>query len=199
MRTGTTTAGSALTALLTITLASSQSLAQERSADERIRRLEEQVAELRVELTWLQRSVRNDKFVAALDGHWTQQTHKRRGIAVNETEEVIWQLKPDLAYQWVLSPEPPRWTLGVMDVDTAHDPVWVNFRRDRFGDGVKVIPGIIKIEDGQVYLALRENAECDPHPEDEYAERPASFVSTAKNGVSVFVLERRESRQSCNY
>ena len=86
------------------------------------------------------------------------------------------------------------WTLGAMDVDATHDPAWVNFRRDRFGDGVKVIPGIIKIEDGQVHLALREDAKCKPHPEDEYSERPTAFISTAENGVSVFVLERRESR-----
>ena len=86
------------------------------------------------------------------------------------------------------------WTLGTMDVDATHDPAWVNFRRDRFGDGTKVVPGIIKIENGKVHLALREDAQCEPHPQDQYAERPSAFVSTAENGVTLFVLEPHRSR-----
>ena len=181
----------ALAAFLTALLASSQVVAQEQRVDDRIRALEEQVSDLRAELEQLQRIVRNDKLVAGLDGLWTQKTCTRRGIAVHEAEDVIWQLTPRHAYQWILSPEPPKWTLGAMDVDATHDPAWVNFRRDRFGDGVKVIPGIIAIQNGMVLLALREDVKCDPHPDNEYIERPTSFASTAENGVTVFVLERQ--------
>lgn len=194
MNTQRPTTSLALAAFLTLSLASSHAPAQEQRVGERIRILEDQVTDLRAELTQLQRIVRNDKLIAELDGQWTQKTCIRRGIVVNEAEDVIWQLKPRQAYQWILSPEPPKWTLGAMDVDATHEPAWVNFRRDRFGDGVKVIPGIVKIKNGLVHLALREDVKCEPHPENEYIERPASFTSTAENGVSVFVLEHQESR-----
>ena len=174
-----------------LSLPTSVSLAQTKGADGRIARLEEQVADLATKLNQLEKTVLGDKLIANLDGIWEQSSHTRHGQTVRETEDVIWQLKPGNSWQWILSPEPPRWTLGAMDLDATKDPIWVNFRRDRHGDGVRVIPGIIKVEDDRVYLALIETAKCAPHPHDEYAERPTSFESTKSNKVSVFVLHRQ--------
>lgn len=171
----------------------SQALAQDRDA-ERIRVLEQQVAELAAQLEQLERTVLNEKLIARLDGVWHQRSHTRDGVLVKMSEKVIWQLKPTNSYQWILSPEPPMWTLGTMDLDATKDPAWITFRRELHGDGVRVIPGIIKFEGGHVHLALQVKAECSPRPDDEYPERPTSFISTKDNGVSLFDLERSTAK-----
>ena len=179
-----------LAAIAAFALLTPPSVAQDKDTEERIRQLEKQVAELTAKLAQLERTMLGDKLVTKLHGHWDQKSYTCRGKVVRLTDEAIWQLKPEHSYHWVLEPEPPVWILGKMDVDATKKPAWINFRRDRFGDGVRVVPGIVKVVDGRVYLALRENTKCVPHPKDEYPERPTSFESTKENGVSVFVLER---------
>jgi hypothetical protein len=190
-----TTSSMTLVAILALSTLTPPSQAQDKDADTRIQALEKQVAELTARLAQLEKTMLGDKLVAKLHGHWDQRSYTCRGKVVTLTDDAIWQLKPEHSYHWILSPEPPRWTLGTMDVDATKEPAWINFRRDRFGDGVRVVPGIVRIVDGRVHLALRENTKCDPHPKDEYPERPTSFESTKENGVSVFVLERPSKKQ----
>ncbi len=190
MSIGRTVGSAALVAFLAVALQTSLSVAQDNDSEKRIRALEKQVTYLTAKLARLERTMLSDKLISYLEGHWDQRSYTCRGKVVRLTDDAIWQLKPEHSYHWILEPEPPVWILGRMDVDATKKPAWINFRYDRFGDGVRVVAGIVKIEDGRIHLALREKTKCAPHPKDEYPERPTSFDSTKENGVSVFVLER---------
>lgn len=160
-----------------------------RRMDELERRIEAQHREIQE----LRRIVSSDRLMRVIEGHWDQTSHIRSGQKIPYTDDVIWQLKQSRAYQWVLSPEPPMWILGSMHIDATKNPAWITFRHDRFGNGEQVVPGIVKVDGNRVVLALHEGSTQEPHPADEYVDRPTAFESTRANGVSVFVLVRPDS------
>lgn len=180
----------ALFSLPFLFLAHSSAVAQRPRLQQRVIVLENKFQKLEAELAELRRIVHNDKLWPAIQGIWTQVSYSKSGKPVEESDEAHWYLKPTRASKMILSPEPPVWILGRMTIDASQSPVWVDFQYNRFGDRERVIPGILKVVDDQLHIALREDSDCAPREDRKYPERPTSFESTSKNGVSVFLLER---------
>lgn len=176
--------------------------------EDRIGKLETEVAALRRELTELRKIIADDRMWDRIRGPWRQHSHIRSGKPVlkgpfaNDVD-VVWRLHPEAADQGNLLPEPDVWILGSMTLDATKDPVWVDFTMKRRGRAVRVVPGIVKVETEhdrrytsivrverkRVQIALRRDASCTPNESGIYDERPTSFESTEENGVSVYVLE----------
>lgn len=176
--------------------------------EDRIGKLEQEVAALRRELTEFRKTVANDKMWDRIRGPWRQYSHIRSGNPVlggpfgANDGDVVWRLYPEKADQRNFLAEPDIWILGNMTLDATKDPVWVDFKK-QLGGVIRVIPAILKVETEhdrrmpsivrverkRIHIALRRDASCTPNESGVYDERPASFESTEDNGVSVFVLE----------
>lgn len=171
-------------------------LGQSAAESDTIRELEQRVQRLESEVTQLRQLLLNDRLTNKLEGIWYQQSHMRNGQPITHADDVIWQLKPEKAYQWVLSPEPPMWELGTMEIDATQDPAWLTFKVQVNASSKKTtyaIPGIIKHEHERVYIALNEEARRKPNGDNQYADRPTEFESSKENGISLFILERRNT------
>ncbi len=161
--------------------------------EDRIARLEREVAGLRRELTELRKMILNERALNKIRGNWREVSHVRHGKPVVELDDVVWRLEPKRSTRCVHSPEPPLWVLGSMTLDATKDPVWIDFETEYWGEAgwdIRVKRGILKIDGNQVYLALQDHAARTPSEDAIDSERPASFNSTEDNGVRVFVLER---------
>jgi len=168
--------------------------AQDSQEIDTVEELKQRISVLETELQQLKQTLLNDRLINRLDGVWWQQSCVRSGSVVTPVDEVIWKLSPDEAYQWLLSPEPPMWKLGTMEIDATQNPVWVTFKiriNTTHEQAVYALPAILKIERDNLYLALNEDARCTPNANNEHQERPKRFESTKENGVSLFTLKRR--------
>ncbi len=168
--------------------------AQDSQEIDTVEELKARVLKLENELQQLKQALLEDRLIGRLNGTWWQHSYVRSGSVIAPGDEVIWKLTPDEAYQWLLSPEPPMWQLGTMEIDATRNPAWVTFKiriNTTREPSVFALPGILKLERDNLYLALNENARCAPNANNEYQERPKRFESTKENGVSLFTLKRQ--------
>ena len=140
----------------------------------------------RLERTIAELSTRhqNDLLLDELRGEWIETSHHRRGVLIQEEDEVEWLLAPRGGSQRsVLKGELETLDLGQFTVDTTKDPAWIDFH-SRGGGRPFVCLGIVRVTRGYTDFGSATIALSQPSWNGD-PERPTSFESTREN-VSPF-------------
>lgn len=153
------------------------------------------VAALEKTVTQLRQQIQNDKMASSLSGYyWVEQSHVLAGEREKQTDEVAWRLSTDVSSnRYILAVEVSTYEYGPFSIDTSHDPAWIDFEIQRFGQS-HTVKGIVRTSYGRCEIAIpgklfHRNTFLNP-------PRPTSFESTADNGYDVYSLVREQFKRT---